>query len=117
MAAGHRRSVAVRLTLRAPATMAGQSNANKDTMGNVQMDFKVPRELDFDMTPAMTLGFSTMDPGNALSCVIYKTGDDLFTAFKLGTDLKGGPEDIPAVVDYLGAHPGVTAPASRIGGL
>ena len=44
-------------------------------------------------------------------------GGDLFTAFKLGTDLKGGPEDIPAVVDYLGAHPGVTAPASRIGGL
>ena len=44
-------------------------------------------------------------------------GGDLFTAFKLGTDLKGGPEHIPAVVDYLGAHPGVTAPASRIGGL
>ena len=44
-------------------------------------------------------------------------GGDLFTAFKLGTDLKGGPEDIPAVVEYLGAHQAVTAPASRIGGL
>lgn len=79
---GQRRSVAVRLTLRGPSTMPGQSNANEKTGGNVQMDFKVPRELDFDMTPAMTLGFSTVDTGNALSCVIYKTGDDLFTAFK-----------------------------------
>ncbi|HNM96477.1 MAG TPA: bifunctional metallophosphatase/5'-nucleotidase [Marmoricola sp.] len=44
-------------------------------------------------------------------------GGDLFEAFKLGTNLVGGPEDIPAVVSYLGANPNITAPASRIDGL
>ncbi|RYE77758.1 MAG: bifunctional metallophosphatase/5'-nucleotidase, partial [Myxococcales bacterium] len=44
-------------------------------------------------------------------------GGDAFTAFAQGTDLVGGPEDLSAFVDYLGANPGATAPASRVGGL
>lgn len=44
-------------------------------------------------------------------------GGDLFTAFTQGTNLTGGPEDLSALVDYLGANPGVTAPASRVAGL
>lgn len=79
---GQRRSVAVRLTLRGAATMPAQITAQTNTMGNVQMDFVVPRELDYDMSAAMTLGFSTADPGNALLCVIRTSGEDLFTSFK-----------------------------------
>ena len=44
-------------------------------------------------------------------------GGDLFTAFKDGTNLTGGPEDLVGFVDYLKANPGLTAPASRVAGL
>lgn len=44
-------------------------------------------------------------------------GGDSFTAFTEGTELTGGPEDLSALVDYLGDNPGVTAPESRVGGL
>lgn len=44
-------------------------------------------------------------------------GGDLFTAFGLGTNRVGGPEDLGNLVAYFEANPGLTAPASRIGGL
>ncbi|GMA21034.1 bifunctional metallophosphatase/5'-nucleotidase [Arsenicicoccus piscis] len=44
-------------------------------------------------------------------------GGDLFTAFKDGKNLVGGPEDLANLVAYLGANPGLTAPASRVDGL
>lgn len=44
-------------------------------------------------------------------------GGDLFTGFKAGTNLVGGPEDLANFVAYLGANPGLTAPESRIAGL
>lgn len=44
-------------------------------------------------------------------------GGDSFSAFKNGTKLLGGPEDLAAFVAYLGANPGLTAPASRVEGL
>ncbi|KGN41515.1 bifunctional metallophosphatase/5'-nucleotidase [Knoellia aerolata] len=44
-------------------------------------------------------------------------GGDLFTAFTKGTNRAGGPEDLANLVAYFEANPGLTAPASRIGGL
>ena len=44
-------------------------------------------------------------------------GGDLFTAFTQGTNRVGGPEDLGNLVAYFEANPGLTAPASRIGGL
>lgn len=44
-------------------------------------------------------------------------GGDRFTAFTKGTRLTGGPEDLQALVDFLGANPGLTPPAGRVGGL
>ncbi|MGL5928322.1 MAG: bifunctional metallophosphatase/5'-nucleotidase [Dermatophilaceae bacterium] len=44
-------------------------------------------------------------------------GGDLFTAFAGGTNLVGGPEDVPALTAYLGANPGLAPPADRIAGL
>ena len=44
-------------------------------------------------------------------------GGDLFTAFTQGTNRVGGPEDLANLVAYFEANPGLTAPASRIGGL
>ena len=44
-------------------------------------------------------------------------GGDLFTAFKLGTNRLGGPEDLANLVDYFRTHPGLKAPVSRIDGL
>ncbi len=47
---------------------------------------------------------------------LQEGGDD-FTAFTLGTNLLGGPEDLANFVDYLQANPALTAPADRINGL
>ncbi len=44
-------------------------------------------------------------------------GGDSFTAFGAGTNLLGGAEDLANLVDYLGAHPGLTAPPDRVSGL
>ncbi|MGE9807966.1 MULTISPECIES: bifunctional metallophosphatase/5'-nucleotidase [unclassified Janibacter] len=44
-------------------------------------------------------------------------GGDLFTSFKKGTNVLGGADDLANLVDYLGANPGLTAPASRVDGL
>lgn len=44
-------------------------------------------------------------------------GGDLFSAFGQGTNRVGGPEDLANLVAYFKANPGLTAPASRIGGL
>jgi 5'-nucleotidase len=44
-------------------------------------------------------------------------GGDAFTAFKQGTNLTGGPEDLKNLVDYFKATPGLEAPESRIAGL
>jgi 5'-nucleotidase len=44
-------------------------------------------------------------------------GGDSFTAFTQGTNLLGGPEDLQNLVDFFGANPGLTAPASRVDGL
>ncbi|GGK56357.1 cell wall-binding repeat-containing protein [Ornithinimicrobium pekingense] len=44
-------------------------------------------------------------------------GGDNFTAFTEGTNLTGGPEDLAALVAYLDANPGLTAPGDRVTGL
>ncbi|WP_161965053.1 cell wall-binding repeat-containing protein [Ornithinimicrobium cerasi] len=44
-------------------------------------------------------------------------GGDNFSAFTLGTNLTGGPEDLAAFVAYLQANPGLTAPEDRVTGL
>ncbi|MGD8149998.1 cell wall-binding repeat-containing protein [Ornithinimicrobium sp. Y1694] len=44
-------------------------------------------------------------------------GGDMFTAFRNGTNLVGGPEDLAAFVSYLQANPGLTAPEDRVEGL
>lgn len=52
----------------------------------------------------------------ALPNFLADGGDD-FLAFKQGTNRLGGGEDLAMLVAYLQAHPGLTAPASRIDGL
>jgi 5'-nucleotidase len=44
-------------------------------------------------------------------------GGDSFTAFTAGTNKVGGPEDLENLADYFTAHPGLTPPAGRVGGL
>ena len=44
-------------------------------------------------------------------------GGDSFTAFTAGTDKVGGPEDLQNLADYFTAHPGLTPPPGRVGGL
>jgi len=45
-------------------------------------------------------------------------GGDSFAGFTASTNVKLGPsEDLPALVSYLGAHPGLTPPPDRIAGL
>ena len=44
-------------------------------------------------------------------------GGDSFTTFKAGTNKVGGPEDLENLADYFTAHPGLTPPADRVGGL
>lgn len=44
-------------------------------------------------------------------------GGDSFSGFMAGTNLLGGKEDLANLVDYLGAHPGITPPADRVTGL
>ena len=44
-------------------------------------------------------------------------GGDSFTGFMAGTNLLGGKEDLANLVDFLGAHPGVTPPPDRVTGL
>ena len=44
-------------------------------------------------------------------------GGDLFSGFAAGTNRVGASGDLEGLVAYFKAHPGLTAPASRIGGL
>ena len=44
-------------------------------------------------------------------------GGDSFTGFAAGTNKVGGPEDLANLADYFTAHPGLTPPADRVGGL
>lgn len=44
-------------------------------------------------------------------------GGDLFTAFTDGTNRVGGAEDLANLVEYFGAHPGLTPPPDRVTGL
>ncbi|MDP9444424.1 MAG: 5'-nucleotidase C-terminal domain-containing protein, partial [Actinomycetota bacterium] len=44
-------------------------------------------------------------------------GGDSFTAFRQGTNVLGGAEDLANLVAFLQAHPGLTAPADRVSGL
>jgi 5'-nucleotidase len=44
-------------------------------------------------------------------------GGDSFTAFTEGTNRLGGAEDLANLVDFLGAHQGLKAPADRVNGL
>lgn len=46
-----------------------------------------------------------------------QTGGDLFTGFRAGSNLVGGPEDLAAFVSFLGASSPVAPPADRIAGL
>ncbi len=44
-------------------------------------------------------------------------GGDVFTAFTNGTNRIGGAEDLANLVEYFGAHPGLTPPPDRVSGL
>jgi 5'-nucleotidase len=44
-------------------------------------------------------------------------GGDVFTAFTNGTNRVGGAEDLANLVEYFGAHPGLTPPPDRVTGL
>jgi 5'-nucleotidase len=44
-------------------------------------------------------------------------GGDSFTGFTSATNRLGGKEDLANLVDFLGAHPGLTPPADRVNGL
>jgi 5'-nucleotidase len=72
----------------------------------------VPGSMMLDGTPVDPTGEYRVALANFL-----QEGGDQFTVFTEGTDLLGGPEDVPAFTDYLGANPGLTAPADRVGGL
>ena len=61
------------------------------------------------INPAMTYRVGTLN--------FLANGGDLFTEFTKGTNLLGGKEDLDNLVDYLGAHPGLTPPGDRIAGL
>ena len=69
---------------------------------------------------SMTLNGEQMDLDATYRVSLYnflQEGGDLFTAFTEGTELTGGPEDLPALEAYLGDNPDITAPESRIDGL
>lgn len=59
--------------------------------------------------PAGTYRVSTLN--------FLQEGGDSFTTFTEGTNLMGGPEDLAALVQYLGDNPGLTAPGDRVEGL
>lgn len=44
-------------------------------------------------------------------------GGDSFTAFGQGSNVLGGAEDLANLVSFLKAHPGLTPPEDRVGGL
>lgn len=45
------------------------------------------------------------------------SGGDLFTGFKAGKNLAGGPEDLANLVAFFKANPALKAPENRIAGL
>jgi 5'-nucleotidase len=69
---------------------------------------------------SMMLDGAPVDPSGEYRVALanfLQEGGDQFTVFTEGTDLLGGPEDVPAFTAYLGANPGLTAPADRVDGL
>ncbi|MGL4176942.1 MAG: bifunctional metallophosphatase/5'-nucleotidase [Dermatophilaceae bacterium] len=69
---------------------------------------------------SMSLNGTPMSPTATYRVALpnfLQEGGDLFTAFAGGTNLVGGPEDVPALTAYLGANPGLAPPADRIAGL
>lgn len=69
---------------------------------------------------SMKLNGETIDPNQTYrvgTLNFLAEGGDLFTVFKQGTNLTGGPEDLANFVAFLGANPGLTAPESRVAGL
>ena len=60
----------------------------------------------------------TMDGEYRVSTLNFLAdGGDQFSAFTLGTDLTGGPEDLANLVAYLQAESPVSAPGDRVDGL
>jgi extracellular elastinolytic metalloproteinase len=87
----------------APNTQPGVGTTGGHVVpGSMQLD-GVPIE------PGQTYRVATLN--------FLAEGGDLFTGFAAGTNRLGGPEDLPNLVDYFGAHPGLTPPADRITGL
>ncbi|KAA5830492.1 bifunctional metallophosphatase/5'-nucleotidase [Saccharopolyspora hirsuta] len=66
----------------------------------------------------LTVAGQPVDPGASYRVSVNNflaAGGDGFTGFTEGTDLTGGPVDLDALVDYLGAHPDIAPPpADRI---
>jgi 5'-nucleotidase len=69
---------------------------------------------------SMMLNGTAIDPGATYrvgTLNFLADGGDQFTAFRQGTNRLGGAEDLQNLVDFFKAHPGLTAPASRVDGL
>lgn len=69
---------------------------------------------------SMTLNGVPMDPAATYrvgTINFLGNGGDSFTAFSAGKNLLGGKEDLSNLVDYVGANPGLRAPADRVAGL
>lgn len=64
---------------------------------------------------AITVDGTPVDPATSYRVSVNNflaAGGDGFTVFADGTDLAGGPIDLDALVDYLGDHPNLSAPAA-----
>ena len=69
---------------------------------------------------SMKLNGVPLDPAKTYrvgTLSFLQEGGDAFTVFTQGTGLIGGPEDLVGFNAYLGANPGLTAPADRVAGL
>lgn len=66
----------------------------------------------------ITIDGQPVDPGASYRVTVNNflaAGGDGFTGFTEGTDVVGGPVDLDAFIDYLGAHPDLAPPpADRI---
>ncbi|MEJ8278619.1 bifunctional metallophosphatase/5'-nucleotidase [Pseudonocardia spirodelae] len=82
-----------------PTVLQSSSNLRYTVAGN-----RVG-EITIGGTPVTDDGRYRVATNNFLSA-----GGDGFDTFTAGTELVGGPVDLDAVVSYLGAHPGLTAP-------
>jgi 5'-nucleotidase len=72
------------------------------------------------LASSMTLNGTPMSLGatyRVSTLNFLANGGDSFTAFKAGTNLLGGAEDLANLVAYFEATPGLKAPADRVAGI